>query len=133
MEGIEKLQAEVLEMNNYNISAIFNYLKTRKELYEKFNNEEKSIKQMYEFICERARKQVKDNVAMIDDRVVYLWAVTYFNKSNEELELNKKTKPTTKPTEKNKDDNKTNEKIEEKQKEIKPEDNQITLFQEVQK
>ena len=35
MEGLERLQAEVLEMNNYNISAIFDYLKTRNDLHEK--------------------------------------------------------------------------------------------------
>lgn len=50
MEGLERLETEGLEMNNNNISAIFEYLKTRNELYENFNNEEKSIKQMYKFI-----------------------------------------------------------------------------------
>ena len=87
MKGLERLENEVLEMNNSNISAIFDYLKTRADLYEKFNNEEKSIRQMYEFIYEKARKQKVDNVAMISDRVVYLWAVTYFIKSNDELGL----------------------------------------------
>lgn len=90
MEGLERLENEVLEMNNCNISAIFDYLKTRTDLYEKFNNKEKSIHQMYEFIYEKARKQKVDNVAMISDRVVYLWAVTYFLKSNDELELKEK-------------------------------------------
>lgn len=132
MEGIERLQAEVLEMNNYNISVIFNYLKTRKELYEKFNNPEKSIKQMYKFICEKARKQQQGNVAMIADKVVYLWAITYFNKSNKELGLNEKPKTTAKTTETKKKTKKTDEN-EEKQKETKLEDNQISMFQEVQK
>ena len=63
MEGLERLQAEVLEMNNYNISAIFDYLKTRNDLHEKFNNEEKSIKQMYKYICDKARNLAKDNVS----------------------------------------------------------------------
>lgn len=132
MEGIERLQTEVLEMNNYNVSVIFNYLKTRKELYEKFNSPEKSIKQMYKFIYEKARKQQQDNVAMIDDKVVYLWAITYFNKSNEELGLNEKPKTTAKPT-KTKKDTKNMDEKEEKQKETKLEDNQISMFQEVQK
>ena len=44
MEGLERLQAEVLEINNYNISAIFDYLKTRNDLHEKFNNEEILLK-----------------------------------------------------------------------------------------
>ncbi len=90
MEGLERLQAEVLEINNYNISAIFDYLKTRNDLHAKFNNEEKSIKQMYKYICDKARNLAKDNVTMVNDKVVYLWAITYFNKSNEEFGLKEK-------------------------------------------
>ncbi len=124
MEGIEKLEMEVADMNNPSISAVFEYLKTRTDLYEKFNNEEKSIKQMYKFICDKARKQQKNNVAMIMDNVVYLWAVSYFSKSNEELGLIEKKVMPPKPTETIK---KTEEKVvEEKQ------DEQLNLFQEVQ-
>lgn len=133
MEGLERLESEVLEMNNYNISAIFDYLKTRTDLYESFNNEEKSIKQMYKFIYEKARKQKQDNVAMIADKVVYLWAITYFNKSNEELGLKeKKVMPPT-PAEVIKENEKKLKKEETKPEEKKLEDNQITLFQEVSK
>jgi hypothetical protein len=133
MEGLERLEAEVLEMNNYNISAIFNYLKTRTDLYECFNNKEKSIKQMYKFIYEKAMKQKQDNVAMIADKVVYLWAITYFIKSNEELGLNeKKVMPPT-PAEVLEKEKKKNAKKEEKApEEKKQEDGQITMFQEVQ-
>ena len=51
MEEIERLENEVIEMNDYNVLTIFNYLKSRNDLYEKFNNKEKSIKEMYRFIC----------------------------------------------------------------------------------
>lgn len=130
MEGLERLEKEVLEMNNNNILAIFEYLKTRTDLYEKFNNSEKSIKQMYKFICEKAKKQAINNVAMINDKMVYLWAVTYFNKINSELGLNETPKvmpPSANEVIKN---------IEKKEKENETKkDNleQITLFQEVSK
>lgn len=130
MEGLERLEKEVLEMNNNNILAIFEYLKTRTDLYEKFDNSEKSIKQMYKFICEKAKKQAINNVAMINDKMVYLWAVTYFNKINSELGLNETPKvmpPSVKEVIKN---------IEKKEKENETKkDNleQITLFQEVSK
>lgn len=129
MEGIERLEAEVLEINNSNISVIFEYLKTRNDLYDKFNNKEKSIKQMYKFICDKANKQKIDNVAIISYRMVYLWAVNYFCNSNEELGLkdNHKVMPPS-PSEVIKENEK---KI--KKEEKKPEDNQITLFQEVSK
>jgi hypothetical protein len=128
MEGLEKLEAEVLEMNDYNISAIFNYLKTRTDLYEKFNNEEKSIEEMYDFICDKAKKLAKNHVAMVNDKVVYLWAITYFNKSNKELGIQEKKVMPPKPADVIKKDN---EKV--IQEEKAQEDNQITLFQEVQK
>ena len=128
MEGIEKLEVEVADMNNASISVIWDYLKTRTDLYEKFNNEEKSIKQMYEFIYEKAKKQKHGNVAVIMDNVVFLWAVSYFSKSNEELGLNEKKVMPPKPAE-------TTKKIEEKKIENiveEKKDEQINLFQEVQ-
>ena len=128
MEGIEKLEVEVTDMNNSSISVIWDYLKTRTDLYEKFNNEEKSIKQMYEFIYEKAKKQKNGNVAVIMDNVVFLWAVSYFSKSNEELGLNEKKVMPPKPAE-------IIKKIEEKKIENiveKNKDEQINLFQEVQ-
>lgn len=127
MEGLKRLDTEVLELNDYNVSAIFNYLKKREDLIDKFDNEEKSLKEMYKYICDKARKKAVNNVAMIDDRVVYLWAVTYFTKSNEELGLKKENVKTKKED--------TTKKVEDKQvvekKEDKKEDNQISMFQEV--
>lgn len=126
MEGLEKLEAEALEMDNSSITVIFEYLKTRTDLYDKFNNEEKTLKQMYKFIYEKARKQQKNNVAMISDRLVYLWAIRYFCTSNEELGLNKKeVAPQKASTETKKEIVK-----EERKKET---DNQITLFEEGKK
>lgn len=134
MEGLERLETEVLEMNDHNISAIFDYLKTRNDLYEKFNNKEKSIKQMYKYICNKAKNLSKNNVAMVNDRVVYLWAITYFSKSNEELGLKeKKVMPPTSAEVVEKENKKTTKKEEKTPEEKRQENNQITLFQEVQK
>lgn len=132
MKGIERLEAEVLEMNNSNITAIFEYLKTKNELYEYFNNEEKSIKQMYKFIYDKASKQKIDNVAMISDRMVYLWAVTYFSKSNKELGLkeDKKVTPLSSDEVIKNIEKKKAKKEEKAPTENKPRDDQITLFQE---
>ena len=129
MEGIERLENEVLEMNNYNVSVIFDYLKNREDLTQYFNNEEKSIKQMLEYIYEKARKQQRGNVAMISDNVVYLWAITYFSKSNEELGLKVKKVMPPSSTEVVEKIEKNQTKKEEK---VLEENNQITLFQEVQ-
>lgn len=90
MNGLERLETEVLEMNNNSVSAVFNYLKTRKDLYEKFDNEEKSIAEMYEYIYNRSKKFSKNNVAMVQDNLVLAWAVTYFTKTNEDLGIKTK-------------------------------------------
>lgn len=128
MEGIERLEKEIKEMDDYNISAIWEYLKTRKDLYEKFNNEEKTAEGLYDYVYNKAMKQkTRRNMAMVADNVVYLWAITYFAKSNEELGIKKEKVKTTTPTEVKK------ENAQEIKKEEKPEDNQMTLFQEVQK
>lgn len=138
MEGIEKLQIQVLEMNDYNVSSIFEYLKTRIDLYEKFNNEEKSIQEMYDYICSKAKPKSKNNVAMVADKLVYTWAINYFLKSNDELGIKSKKDILTTPAEVVEKENKKKTKEEETNKEKiseekQLEDNQITLFQEVQK
>lgn len=132
MEGLERLQLEVEEMNDFNVSNIWEYLKNRQDMHIKFNNAEKSINQMYEYICNKARKQSKNNVAIVADRIVYLWAVTYFNRSNEELDLNKKSENLT-PTKPKNEEKKEDKEVQEKQNTIKTEDNQTSLFQEVDK
>lgn len=131
MEGIKRLELEVAELNNFSISKIFNYLKTRTDLYDKFNNEEKTAEGMYDYIYSRAEKHKHNNMAMMDDNVVYMWAITYFTKSNEELGIKKERlmPPSAKEVIKENEKEAKNE----PKKEEKPEDNQITLFQEVQK
>ena len=125
MEGLKRLEDEVLKMNNRYVTIVFNFLKSKESLKESFENKEKSIKQMYKYIYEKARNFKKDNVAVIEDNVVYLWAMTYFKKSNKELGIEeKKVMP---PSAKE-----VIRKIEEKEKEEKK-DEQTSLFEEVQK
>ena len=126
MEGIKRLEQEALEMNDHNVILIFDYIKNKEELQDKFNNEEKTIKGMYDFIGSKAKNLAIRNVAMVNDRIVYLWAMAYFNKSNEELGINKKNliskKEIKKPEETKEEHKKENKK-----------DDQVSLFEEVQK
>lgn len=129
MEGIERLELEVLEMNNFSVSNIFNNIKNKPELQDKFNNKEKTIKGMYEYVYEKARALQQGNVAMVNDQVVYLWATNYFKYTNEELGITKKwLKPET-----NKKESKKEDKKEEKKAEKKEDNPQISMFGEVQK
>lgn len=125
MEGKERLEQETIEMNNYNVVLIFNYIKDKDELQEKFDNEEKTIKGMYEFICGKAKTLAQDGVAAVNDKVVYLWAITYFCKSNEELGIKKEEKKIKSATDASK------ESISNKEKGIKESDEQVSIFEEV--
>ena len=125
MEGKERLEQETIEMNNYNVVLIFNYIKDKDELQEKFDNEEKTIKGMYEFICGKAKTLAQNGVAAVNDKVVYLWAITYFCKSNEELGIKKEEKKITSATDASK------ESISNKEKGIKESDEQVSMFEEV--
>ena len=89
---------------------------------------------MYEFIYEKARKHEEDRVAIIEDQIVYMWAITYFIRSNEELKLNEKksTPPTAEETIK-KINKKHAEEKEKKKKEEEEKGQQLDLFQEVNK
>ena len=125
MEGKERLEQETIEMNNYNVVLIFNYIKDKDELQEKFDNEEKTIKGMYEFICGKAKTLAQNGVAAVNDKVVYLWAITYFCKSNEELGIKKEEKKIKNATDASK------ESISSKEKGIKESDEQVSIFEEV--
>lgn len=140
MEGLERLETEVLEINDSSVSAVFNYLKTRKDLYGKFDNKKKSIKQMWNYICDKARKMSKNNVAVVQDNLVFIWAINYFFKSNEDLGIKEKKAKKVIPPSADETIEKINKKHYEKEKERQKEseqkkdtDNQISIFKEEQK
>ena len=54
---------------------------------DKYLNEEKSLKQMLDFIVNEAKKKAKNNMAMIKDDVVFKWAIHYWVEPNNELGL----------------------------------------------
>lgn len=90
MEGIERIKQLAAEVKDEALLEIINHLVSREDMNEKYLNEEKSLKQMIEFIRREAQKQAKDGMAMIKDEVVFGWAIHYFDESNEKLGLNKK-------------------------------------------
>lgn len=131
MEGIERLEKQLKEMDDDNVTAIFEYLKTRPDLDEFYRNKEKTIEAMYDYVCSKAEKKKKNRAAMVVCTMVYLWAVTYFTKSNEELGIKEKKKTEAK----NDTNKKSTEVTENKQIKEAPKnnDNQISMFEEGQK
>ena len=127
MEGLKRLEQEVMEMNNFNVYTIFNQIKDLPELQDKFDNKEKTIKGMYEYVYEKARTVKQGNVAMVNDRIVCLWAANYFKHSNEELGIKEK-KVSPPPVKKAENENQQDEKEQKKEDE---KNAQISIFSEV--
>ena len=130
MNGIERLSEMIKGQKDKYLQIIVNHLMLQTEMSEAFLNEEKNLKDMATYIKDLARKQATNNVAVIEDAVVFQWAKDYFNKSNEELGIKKiEAKNNTETVEKDEfgsifDFNNSNKNTENKKEEIE----QITLF-----
>ena len=90
MNGIERLSEMVKGQKDKYLQIIVNHLMLQTEMSEAFLNEEKDLKGMASYIQDLAKKQATNNVAVIEDEIVFNWAKDYFNKSNEELGIKKK-------------------------------------------
>ena len=103
MDGIQRL-AQMLEgqKDKYLINIV-NHLMLHTELNQAFLNEEKNLKDMAQYIKDNARKQAISGVAVIEDDVVYKWAIDYFVKTNEELKIKKVVAKKIEPIKKNED------------------------------
>lgn len=89
MDGINRL-AKLLEgQKDKYLNIIVNYLMLQTEINEAFLNKEKNLKDMATYIRDLAKKQATNNVAVIEDSVVFQWAKNYFLKTNEELGIKK--------------------------------------------
>lgn len=88
MKGIERIKVLASEIKDEALLQIVNYLLTRVDMNDKYLNEEKSLKQMVEFIRKCAKEKSKgQGWVMIKDEDVYNYAIHYFDESNESLGL----------------------------------------------
>lgn len=126
MNGIERIKVLASEIQDKPLLKIIEYLLTRQDMNDKYLNEDKNLSQMVEFIKSMAKQHAKNGVAMIEDAVVFGWAIHYWDESNEKLKLEKAKEETTKE-EKTKTST-TNSKVKKKvDKNWNPE-GQLTLF-----
>lgn len=85
--GIERIKKLSSEITDKPLKKIIEYLLSRKDMNEKYLNEEKNLTQMINFIRDEARKQSTNGMAMIEDDVVYGWAIHYWDEPNENLKI----------------------------------------------
>ncbi len=100
MLGIERIKVLGSEVKDKALLKVIEYLVSREDMNEKYLNEEKSLKQMVEYIKSEAKKQAVNGMAMIEDEEVYGWAIHYFDETNEKLGLKVEIKNIVKPLEK---------------------------------
>ncbi len=88
-DGVERIKVLSSEVKDKAVLKIVEYLLSRKDMNDKYLNEEKSLKQMIDFIKSEARKKESNGIAMIEDEEVYSWAIHYWDETNENLNLSK--------------------------------------------
>lgn len=95
MDGIERIKILASEVKDEQVLEIINYLLTREDMNEKYLNEEKSLKQMLEFIGQEVKKQFKSisigsgvQMSCVSNEQVYSIAIHYWDESNKNLKLN---------------------------------------------
>lgn len=87
MDGLERIRILSSEIKDKALLKIIDYLLSRQDMDEKYLSEEKTIKGMISFIKSEARKSATDGMAMIEDDVVYGWAIHYFDETNKDLNI----------------------------------------------
>lgn len=129
MDGLERIKVLSSEIKDKSLLKIIDYLLSRQDMNEKYLNEEKTIKGMISFIKNEARKSATDGMAMIEDEVVYSWAIHYFDETNKNLNITEKQTKTKVKTEniKEKEKVKVTKQKKKDEKDWKPE-GQLTLF-----
>ena len=128
MEGIERIKVLASEIKDKPLLKIIEYLLTRTDMNDKYLNEEKTLKQMVEFIKSNAEKQAQNGIAMIEDEIVYSWAIHYFDETNEQLGINLNSKKVTKNETDEKEETATKIESQKKQKKEWVAEGQLSLF-----
>ncbi len=97
----EKINSQIEEIKNdkkigagdkVGILKVAEYLLTRNDMDEKYNNPEKTLLEMWKFIRNEAREKATNGVAVLDDEEVYSIAIHYFDERNETLGIDKEKK-----------------------------------------
>lgn len=94
MDGIERIKKLSQEQKDANIKKVAEYLINREDLNEKFLNEEKNLKDMWEYIKKQAKEKAVNGCAVMEDEEVYGLAVHYFDETNEALGIKTSKKET---------------------------------------
>lgn len=77
-----KFNKELKECKDNNILKVANYLASRDDIKNNLEKENKSLKEMWQYIMSQARQMAKGGSICVDDETVYAWAVHYYDEDN---------------------------------------------------
>lgn len=83
-KSLEEQIATVPDNLKTKIDVIYQHLMTIPGMGEKMRNPKKIITDMFKYIENQARKQAVKGCAMVEDQVVFGWAVHYYDEENVE-------------------------------------------------
>ena len=83
-KSLEEQIATVPDNLKIKIDVIYQHLMTIPGMGEKMRNPNKTITDMFKYIENQARKQAVKGCAMVEDQVVFGWAVHYYDEENVE-------------------------------------------------
>lgn len=87
LDGLERIKELSSEVTNKPLLKVVKYLLTREDMNEKYLNEEKTLKQMVNFIKNEVQKTAKDGWNCLEDEEVYSLAIHYWDESNKNLKI----------------------------------------------
>ncbi len=83
-KSLEEQIATIPDNLKTKIDVIYHHLMTIPGMGEKMRNPKKTITDMFKYIENQARKQAVKGCAMVEDQVVFGWAVHYYDEENVE-------------------------------------------------
>ena len=87
MNGFDRLKEQIKDQEDRALKRTVDYLLTRKDMEQKYVNEEKTVKGMCKFIREKGLKHYRNGWNYVEDEVVFSWAVMYFMFPNSFLKI----------------------------------------------
>ena len=111
-------EEELVQAENEYIAVIGNYLmeraKTDQAVAGNLKKENKSLKRCFQFIIDEAKKMQNGNCAMVEDEVVFGWAIHYYDEDNLSIDNAVKHEKESKKEDKKEPKKKLSEKAEKK-------------------
>ena len=89
LKGIERIKELAIQVKNPGIKKVAEYLINRDDMDDKYKNEDKDLDKMWVYITEQAKGIAENNIACVEDKDVYNWAIHYWDEKNEDLEKEK--------------------------------------------